>query len=199
LDCEFWRFLEQHILKTDGKNEMLNRSRSNSRRKRQRGFTFIELAIAVVILLFGIVAVVQLVPAALTSNNANRQDTMSTVIGQRLLEQMMLQQLSSTSFTNSDGTTINLGSVTSGGTLVGSPLISGTSNINFGASQVTGYNLSYTDPNDSQSATYDVRWAVITSVVSGSTPTAKRFIVGVWKKNQGVFNQPVYLDTTVQK
>jgi prepilin-type N-terminal cleavage/methylation domain len=192
--------LEQHILKTESKNEMLNlRSKSNSSRRKQRGFTFIELAIAVVILLFGIVAVLQLVPAALTSNNANRQDTMSVVIGQRLLEQMMLQQLSSTSFTNSDGTTINLGSVTTNGTVVGSPLVSGTSNINFSASKVTGYNLSYTDPNDSQSATYDVRWAVITAVASGSTPTAKRFIVGVWKKNQGVFNQPVYLDTTVQK
>jgi prepilin-type N-terminal cleavage/methylation domain-containing protein len=167
-------------------------------RKKQRGFTFIELAIAVVILLFGIVAVLQLVPAALTSNNANRQDTMSTVIGQRLLEQMLLQSLSATSFTNSDGNTVNLGSVTSGGTVVGSPLISGTATIDFSASQVTGYNLTYTDPNNSGSATYDVRWAVITTL-SGTSPTAKRFIVGVWKRNQGVFNQPVNFDTTLQK
>lgn len=178
---------------------MLNlRSKSVSRRSQQSGFTFIELAIAVVILLFGIVAVLQLIPAALTSNNANRQDTMSTVIGQRLIEQMMLQQLSATSFTNSDGNTINLGSVTSGGTVVGSTLISGTANINFTASTVAGYNLTYTDPNDSQSATYDVRWAVITTL-NGSTVTAKRFIVGVWKRNRGVFNQPVNFDTTLQK
>jgi prepilin-type N-terminal cleavage/methylation domain-containing protein len=167
-------------------------------RKRQRGFTFIELAIAVVILLFGIVAVLQLVPAALTSNNANRQDTMSTVIGQRLLEQMLLQPLSATSFANSDGNTINLGSATSGGTVVGSPLVSGTANINFTSSTVTGYNLTYKDPNDSASATYDVRWAVITTMNSGR-PTAKRFIVGVWKRNQGVFNQPVNFDTTLQQ
>src|SRR4029453_6458348 len=94
-------------------------------RKKERGFTFIELAIAVVILLFGIVAVLQLVPAALTSNNANRQDTMSTVIGQRLLEQMLQQLLTTTSFTNSDGNTINLGPVASGDRVVGGPLISG--------------------------------------------------------------------------
>ncbi len=169
-----------------------------SDRKKQRGFTFIELAIAVVILLFGIVAVVQLVPAALTSNNANRQDTMSTVIAQRMVEQMMLQSLSATSFTNSDGNTVNLGSVTSSGTVVGSPLISGTANIDFTATKVTGYNLTYVDPNDSFSATYDVRWAAVTTL-NGASLTAKRFIVGVWKKNTGVFNQPVNIDTTVQK
>jgi prepilin-type N-terminal cleavage/methylation domain-containing protein len=187
--------MEQHIVRMQMPNI---HARPICRRNRQRGFTFIELAIAVVILLFGIVAVLQLVPAALTSNSANRQDTMSTVIAQRLLEQMMLQQLTATTFTNSDGTTINLGSVNSGGTVVGSPLISGSSHINFSASTVSGYNLTYTDPNDSQSATYDVRWAVITTL-TGSTPTAKRFIVGVWKKNQGIFNRPVNLDTTVQR
>jgi prepilin-type N-terminal cleavage/methylation domain-containing protein len=173
-------------------------AKMTSGRKKQRGFTFIELAIAVVILLFGIVAVVQLVPAALTSNNANRQDTMSTVIAQRMVEQMMLQSLTATSFTNSDGNTVNLGSVTSSGTVVGSPLISGTANIDFTATKVTGYNLTYVDPNDSFSATYDVRWAVVTTL-NGTSLTAKRFIVGVWKKNTGVFNQPVNIDTTVQK
>jgi len=167
-------------------------SKMSPGRKKQRGFTFIELAIAVVILLVGIVAVVQLVPAALKSNSANRQDTMSTVIAQRMVEQMLLQPLSATSFTNSDGNTINLGSVTSGGTVVGSPLISGKAAIDFAASKVTGYNLTYQDPNDPGSARYDVRWAVV-----GSS-TAKRFIVGVWKRNQA-FNQPVNIDTTLQR
>jgi len=167
-------------------------------RRKQHGFTFIELAIAIVILLFGIVAVVQLVPKALTMNNANRQDTMSTVIAQRELEQMLLQPLSASSFTDSDGNTINLGSLTSSGTATGSPLISGTATINFSASKVTGYNRTYVDPNDSHSATYDVRWAVVTTL-KGTNPTAKRFIVGVWKKNTGVFNQPVNIDTTLQK
>jgi prepilin-type N-terminal cleavage/methylation domain-containing protein len=167
-------------------------------RRKQRGFTFIELAIAVVILLFGIVAVVQLVPAALQSNNANRQDTMSTVIAQRELEQMLLQPLSSTSFTDSDGNTINLGSVTSGGTVTGSSLISNSAAIDFTANKVTNYNLTYQDPNDTASATYDVRWAVVTTM-SGSKPSAKRFIIGVWKKNPFVFNQPVNIDTTAQK
>ena len=137
--------------------------------KKQRGFTFIELAIAVVILLFGIVAVVQLVPAALTSNNANRQDTMSTVIAQRELEQILLQPLSASSFTDSDGNTINLGSLTSSGTVTGSPLISNTAAIDFTASK------------------------------NGTSPTAKRIIIGVWKKTTGVFNQPVNIDTTIQK
>jgi prepilin-type N-terminal cleavage/methylation domain-containing protein len=175
-----------------------SQTKSASRRNSQRGFTFIELAIAVVILLVGIVAVVQLVPAALQSNTGNRQDTMSTVIAQRELEQMTLQSLSSTSFTDSDGNTINLGSITSSGTVTGSSLISGTATIDFTANKVTGYNLTYVDPNDSRSASYDVRWAVITTL-NGTNPTAKRFIIGVWKKNTYIFNQPVNIDTTVQK
>jgi prepilin-type N-terminal cleavage/methylation domain-containing protein len=179
--------------------DMTTSHATNSRgRRKQRGFTFIELAIAVVILLFGIVAVVQLVPAALQSNNANRQDTMSTVIAQRELEQMLLQSLTSTSFTDSDGNTINLGSITSGGAVTGSPLISATATIDFTANKVTNYNLTYKDPNDTASATYDVRCAVVTTM-SGTKPTAKRFIMGVWKKNAFVFNQPVNIDTTVQQ
>ena len=192
--------MDRRIVSTKGIITHMTTSHATSTRgrRKQRGFTFIELAIAVVILLFGIVAVVQLVPAALQSNNANRQDTMSTVIAQRELEQMLLQPLTATSFTDSDGNTINLGSITSGGAVTGSPLISGTATIDFTANKVTNYNLTYTDPNDTASATYDVRWAVVTTM-SGTKPTAKRFIIGVWKKNSFVFNQPVNIDTTVQQ
>jgi len=54
------------------------------------------------------------------------------------------------------------------------------------------------DPNDSQSARYDVRWAVVTTL-NGASPTAKRFLVGVLKTPQDTFNQPVNLDTTIEK
>lgn len=167
-------------------------------RKPERGFTFIELAIAIVVLLFGVVAVAELVPRAIRNNAGNRQDTVATIIAQRELEQMTLQPLTSPAFLDQDGNAMNLGDLTSSGTVAGSPLISGTAAIDFTAAKSTGYSLTYTDPNDSQSATYDVRWAVITTL-NGARPTAKRFIVGAWKQPQDTYVQPVNLDTTIEK
>lgn len=176
----------------------LNCARTKRISKKERGFTFIELAIAIVVLLFGVVAVAELVPRAIRNNSGNRQDTIATVIAQRELEQMALQPLISPAFLDSDGNAMNLGDLTSSGTVAGSPLISGTATIDFTASKVTGYSMTYVDPNDSQSATYDVRWAVITTL-NGARPTSKRFIVGAWKQPQDTYVQPVNLDTTVQK
>jgi len=167
-------------------------------RKAQRGFTFIELALAIVVLLFGVVAVFELVPRALRNNTGNRQDTISTVIAQRELEQMTLQPLTAAAFLDQDGNAVNLGDLTNSGTVAGSPLISSTAAIDFTADKVPGYSMTYVDPNDSQSARYDVRWAVVTTL-NGASPTAKRFLVGVWKTPQDTFNQPVNLDTTIEK
>lgn len=173
-------------------------STAKASRKGQRGFTFIELAIAIVVLLFGVVAVVELVPRALRNNAGNRQDTISTVIAQRELEQMTLQPLTSPAFLDQDGNAINLGDLTTSGTVAGSPLVSGTAAIDFTAAKQPGYSMTYVDPNDLQGASYDVRWAVITTL-NGASPIAKRFIIGVWKQPQVTFNQPVNLDTTVEK
>src|ERR1700751_2410615 len=74
----------------------------------QRGFTLVELAIATVVFLIGVVAVMQLVPAALQSNLNNRVDTTSVVIAQRELDQMAKQPFSSASFTDVDGNVCNL-------------------------------------------------------------------------------------------
>jgi len=164
----------------------------------QRGFTFIELAIAIVVLLFGVIAVFELVPRALRNNAGNRQDTISTVIAQRELEQMTLQPLTAAAFLDQDGNAINLGDLSTSGTVAGSPLISGTAAIDFTAGKVPGYSMTYVYSNDSRSARYDVRWAVITTL-NGASPTAKRFIVGAWKTPQDTFNQPVDLDTTIEK
>lgn len=57
------------------------------------GFTLVELLLAIVLLLVGIISVAQLVPASIESNFRNRYDSTSLIIAQRQLEQMVEQEL----------------------------------------------------------------------------------------------------------
>src|SRR5205807_8425147 len=142
------------------------------REKRERGFSILELLFASAILLFGIVAVAQWVPASLCSSLANRLDTMATVIAQRELDQMISQPLSVITFVDRDGRLISLGGAGS----PGAALLAGVApaEIDFGAPPVDGFNIaSYVDINDPNGAEFELRWAVIPEVVAG-TVVSKR-------------------------
>lgn len=165
--------------------------------KRQWGFTILELIFASAILLFGIVAVAQLVPAGLRSSLANRLDTMATVIAQRELDQMISQPLSVITFVDKDGHLISMGGAGS----PGAALLSGVASaeIDFAAPPVDGFNIpSYVDINDPSRAEFELRWAVIPEVVAG-TVVSKRIILGCRQKNPNQPILPVNLDTWVQK
>lgn len=60
-------------------------------RRQPAGFTMIELLIAILILLVGIVAVADLVPTAIRSNLRNRGDSTGLIVAQRFLEVMATQ------------------------------------------------------------------------------------------------------------
>lgn len=165
--------------------------------KRERGFSILELLFASAILLFGIVAVAQLVPAGLHSSLANRLDTMATVIAQRELDQMISQPLSVTTFADKEGRLISLGGPGS----PGAALVPGATpaQIDFGAAPVDGFNIaSYVDINDPSGAQFELRWAVIPEVVAG-TVVSKRIIIGCRQKSASEPILPVNLDTWVQK
>ena len=174
----------------------------------QRGFTLIELLIATVIILVGLVAVAQLVPASVLMNGNNRSDATALVFAQHVLEEMRNQPLTTNSYTDVQGEVCGLGDVcqlgdpTQPSLLVGSPVntTGGSPIIDFSASPVTGYSYTYTDPNDPLGATYDVRWAVVirTNPASGLV-TSKRFILGVFRRGMKTPTLPVTLDTLVSK
>lgn len=166
----------------------------------QAGFTLLELAIATLVLMVGIVGVVQLVPASQLSNLNNRVDTTAMVFAQREMDQIINQALTSSTFADSDGRAVSLGSPTVSDTVFGGPvLMQGTiASINFSAATINGYNFTFTDPNDPSGATYSMRWAVISNVNAGVV-VSKRFIVGCRRNVNGQFLNPAIVDTLVQK
>jgi len=170
-------------------------------RKRQTGFTLTELMIATIVLLVGLIAVAQLVPASIGSNSVNRNDSTALVFAQRELEQMIEQPLISNSFTDAQGFLCSLGNSALPNQVVGNPVtvLNNMTAIDFSAGPVAGYNFSYQDPNDPYGITYDVRWAVITTVNAGGSVAARRFILGARKSGGNGFSPAVTLDTMVEK
>jgi prepilin-type N-terminal cleavage/methylation domain-containing protein len=168
--------------------------------RRQRGFTLIELMIATVVLLVGVVAVAQLVPAAIFLNSRNRSDSSSLVFAQREMDQFVNQPLTSVTFTDQQGNVCNLGGNAVYNTVVGNPVttVGGHVGINFGGGQVAGYSYYYVDPEDTSGTKYDVRWAVINTGAAGNV-YSRRFILGVQKSNGDTPLPPVTLDATVEK
>jgi len=185
---------KQHASKTGAK-----------RRKSQRGFTLVEVLMAIVILLVGIVAVAQLVPASINSNSTNRNDSTSLVFAQREMDQFLSQPLnmsiSPPSFIDAQGISCNLGDPTQNNAVVGNPVVVFYDQlvIDFSNSPgVAGYSFIYQDPNDPAGVVYDVRWAVITVTNSGLV-TSKRFILGVRRQGGNGIYRPVTLDTILSK
>lgn len=166
------------------------------------------MMLATVVILVGLVAVAQLVPVSVLLNSENRMDSTSLVVAQRQMDLLMQQPLYSLSFTDLQGISCSLGETCYLGNpaqpniVVGNPVvITGASVlIDFSAVPVDGYAFStpWVDPNDPGGVSYDVRWAIITTV-NGSTANGKRFIVGVRKLGGNGFFPPVTLDSAVRK
>ncbi|HET7209844.1 MAG TPA: prepilin-type N-terminal cleavage/methylation domain-containing protein [Terriglobales bacterium] len=169
-------------------------------RKAEQGFSILEMLLATVILLVGLVAIAQLVPATILMNYRNRTDSSALVFAQRQLDQMLDQQLIATSFTDVLGNVCQLGNPSPANAVQGSGVlyVNNQTLINFSASPVSGYSFTYQDPTDPSGTTYDVRWAVIVTG-NGSTPSSKRYILGVRQLGGNGYFLPITLDTLVTR
>ena len=181
-------------------------------RTTQEGFSILEMLLATVILLVGLVTIAQLVPTSILMNYRSRTDSSALVFAQRQLDQMLAQplnvQTSPPYFTDAEGNICYLGDPATPNVRQGSPVVVtyssnsgqnfGQTLIDFGQPAVANYSFTYQDPTDPSGTTYDVRWAVI---VTGNTgvATSKRFILGVRQAGGNGYFQPITLDTTVSK
>ena len=172
------------------------------RRRSEAGFSLLEMMLATVILLVGLVAIAQLVPATILLNFRNRTDSSALVFAQRELDQFLDQPLFLTSFTDAIGNTCALGNATPVNTVQGSSLavVNNQVVIDFTRTLVPNYSFAipYQDPSDPSGTSYDVRWAVIVTG-NGSTISSKRFILGIRQQGGNGYFQPITLDTTVEK
>jgi prepilin-type N-terminal cleavage/methylation domain-containing protein len=170
----------------------------------QRGFTLMEVLVATILLLTGIVAVAQLVPVAVTSNNGSRRDSTASVIAQRELAQLLEQSLTTPGpipDAFGGGNQCALGDPAQPGVTVGSPvvIIANRPAIDFSAAKVGNYNFTtVADPEDPYQATFDIRWAVITAG-NGTTASSRRFILGARQVNAQGYVPPVTFDSMVQR
>jgi hypothetical protein len=139
------------------------------------------------ILLFGIVAVAQLVPVSIALNYQSRADSAALIIAQREMDQFIGQPLVSTSFIDADGNTCFLGDPTNPNPQQGSPVIPyppanpTQTIIDFTQATVLNYSFTFprsTVPVDPTVTSYDVRWAAIV-MGNGTNASAKRFILGI--------------------
>ena len=176
--------------------------RVSKKSRRHAGFSLLEMMMAIVVLIIGLVGVAQLVPASLLLNSGNRVNSTSLVVAQRELDQMVDQPLTAGGFPDANGQFCDLGDTTQPNALVGSPILFASNRpvIDFSQASVVGYSYAtpYTDPNDPTGAQWDLRWAVVTTM-NGATVTSKRFIVGVRQVGGTGFVLPVTLDTVVNK
>lgn len=181
-------------------------SKITKRHGNKQGFSLLEMLLATVILLVGLIAIAQLVPATILLNFRNRTDSSALVFAQREMDQMLDQPLVANSFTDPLGvycplaSTCNLGDPTQPNQVVGSPVvvIQNQALIDFTAAPVANYSFTYLDPADPSGTTYDIRWAVIITGTGGSA-SGKRFILGIRQQGGSGYFQPVTLDTMVQK
>jgi len=165
------------------------------------------MMLATIILLVGLVAVAQLVPASILMNYRNRADSSALVFAQRELDQMLDQPINPplNQFTDALGNTCQLGDPTVTNSVQGSTVttLNNQPIIVFNSptpplAPTNGYGFTYADPNDPSGTTYDVRWAVIITG-SGGTASSKRFILGVRQVGGNGYFQPITLDTMVEK
>jgi hypothetical protein len=170
--------------------------------KHERGFSILEMLLATVVLLVGLVAIAQLVPATIVLNFRNRTDSSALVFAQRELDQFIDQPLFVTTFTDTTGNTCALGSASPANAVQGSPVVVVNNQvvIDFSQALVTNYSfpIPYQDPTDPSGVAYDVRWAVIVTG-NGTAVSSKRFILGIRQNGGNSYFQPITLDTTVEK
>lgn len=161
----------------------LNMRKTFHKHGKQRGMTLIELMIAMVVLLVGVLSSLALIAYAMGGNGRSKQQSNSVVIAQMMTEKISSQKavLSST-LTVYDCT----GNANTVATAVGGGALTSAGGVDFSQAAVTNYQMYYTDCGTSgRQMTYDVRWTI-----TQPTTYTKLVIVSAQMKNAASSSNP---------
>jgi len=154
------------------------------RRRGNSGFSLIELLIAMLVLVIGLLGGMIVIVTAIATNARNRFDTAAVALAQSTMDRIIVQSASdniqTTSVTDCNGTVNTMN--TSGGDSPGpgAPLIdianvvNGTQSIDFTQKPVAGYQMLYTlcaaggSGEIGTPQVYDVRWNIINTTAGNS-------------------------------
>jgi Tfp pilus assembly protein PilV len=168
-----------------------------TRHSNQRGMSLIELMIASLVLIVGVVGCAALIPLAIGTNSRNRQQSNSTVIAQMTMEKILSQPASSSAgltITDCAGTA-NAISVTGSAGGSGATVLA-TGSIDFTAAQGSGgapvgYYMDYvTCGTAGRQSRYDVRWNI-------QTPSNFIKLITVSAKLKGTGTNPILFSLPV--
>ncbi len=174
----------------------LNMKKNIRKQSRERGSTLIELMIAMVVLLVGIVGSMALIVYAISGNGRNKQQSNSVAVAQMITEKLSSQRAS---ISNNLTVTDCAGNSNTVYTAAGGPTLNSNGEQDFTAAAVTGYQMYYTDcGSNGRQMTYDVRWTI-----TQPTTYTKLVIVSAQLKgaagttNARMYSLPVTIRTIV--
>jgi Tfp pilus assembly protein PilV len=173
-----------------------------TKRSSQRGMSLIELMIACLVLMVGVLGCAVLIPIAIGTNSKNRQQSSSTVIAQMAMEKITSLPVGTASGTITDcattANTINTAGSTggTGATLLSSGAIDFSQTLG-GAGAPAGYYMLYTTCGTAgRQSTYDVRWNIQTPSTYVKLVTVSARLKGSGN-NQILFSLPVTIRSMV--
>lgn len=133
------------------------------RDQHKRGFTLVELTVAMLVLMVGILGGMTMIIVGVTRDNSNQVDTTATNVAQTVLEQIAGTPVNANpvlTITDCLGTNLQINTAAGGGTLTS------TGDIRWDVAVPAGYEFTYTmcgnpnDPTNGLTTPYDVRWNI---------------------------------------
>lgn len=140
-----------------GNEEIVNPIITEKKRNQARGFSMVELLVATIVLVTGILGGGLMIMMGMARDNANRVDTTATNAAQTVLEQLAsVPANANPSISITDCAATNSLNTAAGG----APLTS-SGDIDFSQNVVSGYQVNYTlCNNNGTQVVYDVRWNI---------------------------------------
>lgn len=141
-----------------------------SRRRAQSGMTILELVIALTVLTVGMGGIMVLFTIAISTNSRNKVDTQSVLTSQMFLEQLATSSASSFTITDCSSNAITVTTAAGGAALDANKKIDWTQ---ASGSVPSGYLQTYVSCAGSTNTqvTFEVRWNITTSAITGLTGT----------------------------